>query len=244
MGARLAAGSVDGEHLVCPLHGWRYCRQGGVAGGRQAVRSWPVVEQMGAILVFNGQEPLFQPPDSVSTFHWTSVKPAVIQAPWYALTANAFDTHHYEAVHRRRLLEPAAVNQPDGFRFRCSYVSCATGREFSDQLMNWLSAGQIQVRLECYGGPLFLVRSRLSRRESALLVGMEALKNGATRLRLAVGSPHRGPASALARYLYTTFLKRDLRAMTGIRLKPYTGLAVDQTIERFAGYLESLPEGP
>lgn len=200
-------------------------------------------ERLGAILVFNGREPLFSPPEPPAELHWSAVKATVIGAPWYALTANAFDTHHYEAVHRRRLLEPARVERADGFRFACSYVSHATGSEISDRVMNWLSGGRIQVRMECFGGPLFLVRSQLGRRVSSLLVGMEPTAEGGTRLRLSVGSPRRGPAGLLAAYLYTTFLRRDLNAMTGIRLRPYTGLAVDATIEQFARYLESLPEG-
>ena len=245
MGARLAAGKVDGDHLVCPLHGWRYQRNGDVAGGsKRCVRSWPVLERMGAILVFNGKEPLFEPPGEEESFHWSSPSPARIGAPWYALTANAFDTHHYEAVHRRRLLAEAKVERADRYRFACSYVSHATGDELSDRLMNYLSGGRIEVRMECYGGPLFLVRSRLGRRQSALLVGMEATGDGGSLMRLSVGSPRGGPVALLTAYLYTTFLKRDLNAMTGIRLRPYTGLPVDRIIEEFAHYLESLPEGP
>ncbi len=242
MGARLSAGKVEGEHLVCPLHGWRYRGDGQVAGGRACVRSWPVAERLGAILVFNGREPLFEPPQELPQFHWRSVGSTDIGAPWYALTANAFDTHHYEAVHRRRLLEPALIERPNDYRFACSYVSYATGSELSDRLMNWLAGGKIRVRMECYGGPLFVVRSRLKARESALLVGMEATSQGSTRLRLSVGSASGGLVSLLTSYLYTAFLSRDLGAMTGIQLQPYTGLEVDRIMEQFALYLEGLPE--
>lgn len=242
MGARLAQGRVEGEHLVCPLHGWRYRKDGRVAGGAGCVAAWPVRERFGAILVFNGKEPLFEPPEPLSEFFWSTSAATVVRAPWYALTANAFDTHHYEAVHRRRLHSPAEVERPDRYRFACSYLSYATGRELSDRLMNWLSKGKIKVRMECYGGPLFLVRSQLGARQSALLVGMEPLPDQTTRLRLSVGGPSRGLASFLARYLYTTFLKRDLEPMSGIRLQPFTGLEVDKIMEQFARYLESLPE--
>ena len=242
MGAKLVGGKVEHGELVCPLHGWRYRSDGTVAGGRACVRSWPVTERFGAILVFNGREPLFEPPEELPQFYWTAPPIAEVGAPWYALTANAFDTHHYEAVHRRRLLRPAEIGQAEPYRFTCSYVSHATGSELSDRLMNWLSKGEIKVRMECFGGPLFLVRSQLGERQSALLVGLEPLDDGGTRLRLSVGGPSRGPASVLARYLYTTFLKSDLAPMTGIRLNPYTGLEVDKIMEQFARYLECLPE--
>ena len=240
MGARLQGGKVDGEHLVCPLHGWRYQGDGKVAGGRNCVRSWPVVERFGAVFVFHGQEPTFLLPEGLTHFHWSAMKGAIVDAPWYALTANAFDTHHYEAVHLRRLLEPPLIEQPDAYRFDCSYLSMPTGTALSDRLMTRLAPRGIRVTMQCYGGPLFVVQSRLGRRETALVVGMEPLGHQ-TRLRLSVGSPKPGPISWVAGFLYSSFLKRDLGAMSGIRLQPYTGLAVDETMERFARYLESLP---
>ncbi len=240
MGARLQGGKVDQDHLVCPLHGWRYRGDGKVAGGRNCVRSWPVLERFGSVFVFHGQEPTFPLPDGLTQYHWNPMKGAMVDAPWYALTANAFDTHHYEAVHRRRLLEPPVVEQPDAYRFECSYLSTPTGTALSDRLMTRLAPQGIRVTMQCYGGPLFVVQSSLGQRNSALVVGMEP-HGRQTRLRLSVGSPKPGPISWLAGFLYSSFLKRDLTAMSGIRMQPYTGLPVDQTMERFARYLEGLP---
>ncbi|HIB68179.1 MAG TPA: Rieske (2Fe-2S) protein, partial [Phycisphaerales bacterium] len=100
MGAKLCQGKIDGEHLVCPLHGWRYSGNGEVAGGMGRIRSWPVQETLGGILVFNGPKPLYAPPAHQPEFRWGGAASTLIDAPWFALTANAFDTHHYEAVHR------------------------------------------------------------------------------------------------------------------------------------------------
>lgn len=241
MGAKLCGGKVDGGQLVCPLHGWRLEGSGRVAGLKAGVRSWPVVERMGGILVFNGAEPLYAPPEERPDFCWGAVDSTLIEAPWFALTANAFDTHHYEAVHRRRLLMPPEISQPDRFRFACTYHSQATGSQLSDRLMNWLSKGDIEVTMTCFGGPLFTVSSVLGPRRASLMVGMTP-EGDHTRIRLMVGSPSRGPAALLARYLYTSFLESDLQPMTGVRLAPFTGLAVDATMERFARYLEALPE--
>lgn len=241
MGARLCNGRVTNGLLACPLHGWQYDGRGRVAGGSGSLRSWPVAERLGGILVFNGSKPLFEPPPQQEHLFWSKAHEAVIEAPWYALTANAFDTHHYQAVHRRRLLQPPTLEQPDKWRFSCSYLSEVTGSEWSDRLMQWLGKGGIGVTMTCYGGPLFTVQSILGKRRASLLVGMEPLGES-TRLRLLVGSPARGAAAVLARYLYTSFLASDLKPMTGVRLNPYTGLVVDAVIERFARYLEALPE--
>lgn len=241
MGAKLCHGKVNDGHLVCPLHGWRYKGDGGVAGGTDSINSWPVVETLGGILVFNGRIPSFSAPSHQPEYRWGGLNSTLIDAPWFALTANAFDTHHYEAVHRRRLLEPASVEQLDGWRFQCSYLSQVTGNQLSDRLMRKLAPKGIRVTMICYGGPLFTVSSTLENRTASLMVGMEPVGNK-TRLRLLVGSKGGKITALLARYLYTSFLQSDLKPMTGVRLQPYTGLPVDATIERFAQYLESLPE--
>lgn len=212
-----------------------------MAGLKSSVKSWPVVERMGGILVFNGPKPLYDPPPEQPDFFWGSVESNVIEAPWFALTANAFDTHHYEAVHKRRLWEPPHIEQLDSWRFACTYRSQVTGHDLNDRLMRWLSNNDIKVTMTCFGGPLFTVRSSLGKRRASLMVGMTPEKD-ATRIRLMVGSSSRGLTALVSRYLYTSFLKNDLEPMTGVRLNPYTGLPVDSTIERFAHYLEALPE--
>lgn len=241
MGAKLCAGKVDGEHLVCPLHGWRLGGDGCVAGIRQRIRSWPVSERMGGILVFNGPTPLFSAPPEQPEFSWGGIRSTLIEAPWFALTANAFDTHHYEAVHKRRLSRPPTIEQPDSWRFACTYHSQVTGHDLNDRVMKWLSGNNIQVTMTCFGGPLFTVHSVLGRRRASLMVGMTP-ESDHTRIRLMVGSTSKGLTALVARYLYTSFLKNDLEPMTGVRLNPFTGLEVDATIEQFARYLEALPE--
>ena len=241
MGAKLCQGKIDGEHLVCPLHGWRYSGNGEVAGGMGRIRSWPVQETLGGILVFNGPKPLYAPPAHQPEFRWGGAASTLIDAPWFALTANAFDTHHYEAVHRRKLLEPPTLEHTDRYLFSCSYLSQVTGGHFSDRVMQYLATRGIRVTMTCYGGPLFTVHSILDDRQASLMVGMEPVGDQ-TRLRLLVGSQGGKLTALIARYLYTSFLRSDLKPMSGVRLQPFTGLEVDAVIERFARYLESLPE--
>ena len=243
MGAKLCHGDVSNGTLTCPLHGWKYNGDGSVAGGTQRIKSWPVVERMGGVLVFNGSEPVFGPPLDKPEYHWSSTSSTLIDSPWFALTANAFDTHHYEAVHRRRLKEPPKIAEPDRWTFCCSYLSEVTGSDPSDRLMRWLAPDGIRVTMTCFGGVLFTVKSVLGSRQASLMVGMEP-SGDQTRLRLMVGSQKAGLQALVARYLYTSFLKSDLKPMTGVRLQPFTGLPVDATIERFARYLERLPISP
>ena len=138
-------------------------------------------------------------------------------------------------------MEPPTLEQPEPYLFSCSYLSQVTGSHFSDRLMQSLAPRGIRVTMTCYGGPLFTVSSVLANRQASLMVGMEPVGEK-TRLRLLVGSQGGKLTALIARYLYTSFLRSDLKPMSGVRLQPFTGLEVDAVIERFARYLESLPE--
>ncbi|MEK2647117.1 aromatic ring-hydroxylating dioxygenase subunit alpha [Bdellovibrio sp. BCCA] len=66
-GAQLSLGYCDEGHLRCPYHGWRYDSQGvvneipsegkGECKGRHQQRSYPTIEQDGAIWVWMGEGP-------------------------------------------------------------------------------------------------------------------------------------------------------------------------------------------
>ena len=91
MGAKLCHGELHNDCLTCPLHGWQYRADGHVLGGKQSIQSYPTTEVNGGIFVFNGLQALYDPPPPQPELHWSSAPPRLIEAPWFALTANAFD---------------------------------------------------------------------------------------------------------------------------------------------------------
>ncbi len=116
LGAHLAIGGVvEGERLRCPFHGWKFDGHSGQCAAvpfaakippRASVRSWPVRETDGVIMVYHhaeGAAPTWEVP-SVHTDEWTT--PA--QFKWKLRSAcqeileNTVDTSHLPTVHDAR----------------------------------------------------------------------------------------------------------------------------------------------
>jgi nitrite reductase/ring-hydroxylating ferredoxin subunit len=73
MGASLAHGRVEGERLSCPFHHWCFDGNGRCASipylpehripARAQIRTWPVLEHLGWLWVYNGATPAYTLPD-------------------------------------------------------------------------------------------------------------------------------------------------------------------------------------
>lgn len=113
LGAHLGCGGVvEGDRLRCPFHGWRFNGESGKCvevpfaskiPPRAGVRSWPVREQDGAILVWHhadGQPPTWEVP-SIHNDDWSDAH----YFKWQLRTCcqeileNTVDTAHLPTVH-------------------------------------------------------------------------------------------------------------------------------------------------
>jgi phenylpropionate dioxygenase-like ring-hydroxylating dioxygenase large terminal subunit len=112
LGAHLGhGGTVEGESLVCPFHGWAFGREGRCVAIPYAkrvprnarVRAWPVMERNGAILVWNhhlGKEPFYEIPEFESE-PWTPIRweHLMLEMHIFDLAENAVDIGHFPKVH-------------------------------------------------------------------------------------------------------------------------------------------------
>lgn len=219
MGANLAHGRVRGEHLECALHCWRIAVDGTVAQHSLRARIWPVREQGGLILLEQGAgRPV--PGAGDAEFVWTCALPLDLAVQWHALMANAFDMPHLCTVHGRELVAPPQTSLEAGRQFSLQYVSRVTGRALSDRIMKWISGDRIHVRMVCHG-TLLTIETDLGFTRTAACVGMLPTPQG-TRLFPAFGvrrGPFQGLRLALARWLFTAFLRKDLGVIEGMRLR-------------------------
>ncbi|WP_426752280.1 Rieske 2Fe-2S domain-containing protein [Myxococcus sp. Y35] len=250
MGAHLGGGTVVGDQLRCPLHHWRFDGSGAcVAGGGAGQRAFPVVERHGAILVFNGPVMLFPPPDvGDSEWRWGLSSPFQVRCDWLPVVANAFDLVHLRTVHHRELRDAPVVERVDPFTLRVRYTSRVTGSGVSDRVMKLLSRDHIGVALTLHGGTLLTVESDLGRTRSALMAGLQQTSEGLT-VQLAFATRRSRVPSldwlklAVSRWLFTSFLRRDLSVLDGMRFNK-AGAAEDPVLRQVLDFIASLPEAP
>lgn len=261
MGAHLGRGSVAGDCLRCPLHHWEYDGQGvcrRVPGAGQIPQSarqtaYAVAERYGGVFVFNGPQPLFEPPNfsvaSEGELCVTAGRAVSLRCSWLAVAANGFDMQHLQTVHERALREPPRVEVPESHCFQLHYVSRVVGNSAVDRTMRRLARDRIAVTMTCWGGTVVMIESDLGRTRSALLLGLlpgadgvqvrpifgvyKSKNAGADRLRVAV-----------ARWLFSDFLARDVAIMDEMRFNPHPILPHDEVLQRFLHFTAGLPRTP
>ncbi len=258
MGAHLGNGCVAGERLQCALHHWEWDRDGrlgrvpGVDDTPSSPRQpgYPVEERLGGIWVWmGGGTPTPLPgfdtfaEGELLTAHGRAVR---LRCAWYAPAANGFDEQHLSTVHGRALRERPQVEVPEPHRLRMRYLSRVTGRGLADRIMQRLSGDHIRVTINCWGGTTVTVESDLGRTRSALLLAFVPVGGevevtpvfttrrgglpGMARLRLAV-----------ARFLFTRFIEKDVQVMQGMRFRPRPPLRGNEALETFLRWASALP---
>jgi phenylpropionate dioxygenase-like ring-hydroxylating dioxygenase large terminal subunit len=113
LGAHLGHGGrvADGS-LVCPFHGWRFDAAGQCVSSRKAsLRTWPVQEANGAIMVWLDEAcrpPLWDVPD-FPEWHspaWSSFRPGrprQVRTHVQELAENGIDLAHFTAIHGHQI---------------------------------------------------------------------------------------------------------------------------------------------
>ncbi len=117
LGAHLGiGGTVDGDCVVCPFHGWRYNGEGRCVHAPLAARtpvastrSWPVRELMGQIMIWHHPDrtaPTWELPAMVEHGHpeWRPFEAAqhwVLHTHCQELPENAMDIAHFPWIHHQ-----------------------------------------------------------------------------------------------------------------------------------------------
>lgn len=252
-GVDLGHGSVVGDRLRCPLHHWEYTdrceRIPGRAEPPASCARYSAAERFGMIFVHLGAAPEYSIPDFAVderelSFH--AGKAVSIECPWYVPVANAFDMTHLRTVHRRELTSDVDISYPDPMTFLVRYTTAVIGNGWSDRTMRALSGNEIRVRVTCSGGALVMVESAIRRWRGYLMVCLRPVSGGVSILPLfGVPRTRTGLHSLYVRLsaaLFTAFLTRDVKALSGIRFPAGYVDRHDPAINACYRYLCGLPE--
>ena len=137
LGAHIGhGGSVVGESVACPFHGWQFNGDGvctevpyakkippKVGDGRQSLHAYPVVEMNEVIWAWyhpDNAEPLFaieEVPELNDRDNWSepTINEWVVKAPLQEMGENAVDKAHFEFVHNIKEMPHSEVTV-DGHR--------------------------------------------------------------------------------------------------------------------------------
>lgn len=132
LGAHMGVeGSVVGESLRCPFHGWRFGSDGQCVEisycedipERASVRAWPVSETNGDIMVWfhpQGAEPTFEVPalSELDSDEWTDAQYWERTIPNHVqnIAENVCDPVHFQYVHKMQETPPSEVTIADDDR--------------------------------------------------------------------------------------------------------------------------------
>jgi len=256
LGAHLGRGTVRGDDLQCALHHWCCDPRGDCrppsGSGRLSQPVYAATERYGSIFVFAGAEPRFDVPNlgddrlDARPPRVLAARPVLVEASWAALAMNAFDIAHMDAIHHRVLREEPVMRLIGGDCLELKYMSRITGSGVSDRVMRWLSNDRVTATIECWGGTMIVVRSRVGTLESRLLLCLTPIGRHVTVVPI-VARPRGGSpiAEALAlrigRWLFTSFLKRDVVPLAGMDLRIERAMGLHGPAGWAARWLVTLP---
>jgi hypothetical protein len=255
---------VNGERLVCPLHGWEYGPDGSCekipaaatipAFARQS--SYPVEEQCGHVFFFNRQHARFAMPffEGLSGNQLMSTRPFELLAdtPWYFIGANGFDIQHFRMAHDRNLIGQPEVSNPSPFARRVVATFEVSGSSLQDRLTRFFAGPRVTMHVTVWGGSLILVRAEFARTTSFGIFNVLPIDAARTRGRVVVlvqrskntlGRALFDPLNAAIRRKFIhRFLLSDLPRVAGLRYQPGNLIAADAVLADYFAWLEEISE--
>jgi nitrite reductase/ring-hydroxylating ferredoxin subunit len=264
LGAHLGHGSIRGERLVCPLHGWEY----GPSGVCEKIPSteiipdfarqcsYPTQQCGGHVFFFNRQQARFALPffDGVTPDELLPAKPfeLIAETPWYFVGANGFDIQHFRMAHDRTLLEQPQVGSDSPFARRVVAKFSVSGNSYQDRLTRLIAGPSVIMDVTVWCGTLILVRAEFRRTTSFGIFNVLPIDANRTRGRVIVwvkrsqsvlGRMAFDPLNAAIRRLFIqAFLRSDLPRIADLRYQPGNLIAADRVLSDYFAWLEKVSE--
>ena len=266
MGTDLARGTVVGERLACPLHGWEFACDGRCeripitpdipAFARQS--GYPVAEHAGHAFFFNQPEARFPLPffDGVTPAELHAARAFDLEGdvPWYFVGANGFDVQHFLNAHDRVMCGEPVVDSPWPFARRITVPFTVSGDSLPDRLTRLFSGDRVTMSITVWCGTLVLVTARFQRTTTYGMMTVRPLPNQRTLAQVVIwvrrsdgpaGRRLVDPLNAWIRRLFIRkFLASDVERMSGVRLNPHRLLEIDVPFGQYLDWLHQVQLAP
>ena len=261
LGADLSKGCVIGDRITCPLHGWEYGPDGACEHipatseipdfARQ--RSFPIEERGGHVFFFNRPQarfalPFFEGLDASQLLAARCFE-FIVDAPWYIVSANAFDAQHYHCAHDRVLAGDLLVDCPDPFSRRLRADFAVTGTSFQDRVTRRLSGASVNMTVTTWCGNLILVKAKFRRTTTYGVLNFVPLEGGRTWLRDIVWIRRKAGFvghlidkvdAEIRRYFIREFVRSDVDRSHGIRFNQNRVIPADKELVEYLNWLQPI----
>ncbi|MFC5994481.1 Rieske 2Fe-2S domain-containing protein [Pseudonocardia hispaniensis] len=252
LGADLSVGDVCGNDVRCPFHHWQYGPEGictKIPAGVDRIPSqarlftFPTVESMGLIWVFNGTEPLYDPP----AFPTHSAEDLVFRAHetrrWrvdpYMLLTNSMDFQHLRELHGMKIDYDPADIVIDGFQYEY---------QVDGELPNF---GMLRQHVKCFGNnAITLTMTRRDGSQVLSAFGGTPVPNGSRGFNVAATVKGSGSAEdeqrvdrvlGMSEALITQLQDEDAPVMDTIRFREDVLIEADRALGKFLRYVRDFP---
>jgi phenylpropionate dioxygenase-like ring-hydroxylating dioxygenase large terminal subunit len=262
VGSNLAHGSVLGESIVCPLHGWEFNTRGEcvrIPAG-DAVPAWaqqcgyPVREIGGHVFFFNQPVARFPMPffDGVTPDELVAADSFELHVgcAWYIASSNGFDLQHFRCAHDRVLLNEPVVDVPHPLARRIRMHLKVAGNSWRDAVTRRFSGDELVMTVTDWAGNLIFTTAKFARTTTYGMLIAEPVDEERTHARVIVFVRRSESAfarrfidplnAALRRNFIRAFLRADVSRTEGLHYHPRRLIESDRTLREYLEWLEQL----
>jgi len=178
LGADLSDGSVIGDQIACPFHGWRY----GPSGQCESVpaqadpprcakqQTYCVKERGSRVFIFPATTapyplPFFAATDPAELIAAPPFE-FVLRCPWWLIGTNGFDAQHFSVAHDRRLIAAPIVESPHPAALRIVATFEVCGDSWRDHLTRRLAGRRVTMDTTVWSGTLAFVMAHFHNTDS------------------------------------------------------------------------------
>lgn len=261
MGTDLANGCIIENCVRCPLHHWKFDKNGIRAESgfgdspQQPVKTQylPVQEKYGIIFAYWGRNPEFQPPTLPDSLNLLYSNPITMQLnnSYVAVILNAFDVQHLTAVHNRIIDGEITFNNESIYHLGIKFSLRVSRKKLLDSMLIMSGMGSSEIQYNCWGGNYLIVQNPTTKFCAVMILQpSERVDESKLFLVVATSIASKNFINAfitkqklrIMRFFAVSFLQQDVRILKNMR--PVLGLSSpekDIGAIKFWDYFQKLP---
>lgn len=202
MGANLCTGKIEGDHIVCPFHHWKFDTDGKCISVPASdfipenayLLTYPIVERHGIVCLFYGGEATFELPffrgvEPEDFFSDARCFEVYQEGSWYIVPSNAFDIQHFIHVHGRTPIGKPKITYPDEHSAQITLSYEIMGRNFMDRMTRKIFGKIATLDFTTYAGNLIFAVTHFGPFTHYMMIFIQTTATGSSVSKIYTFSP-------------------------------------------------------